>query len=127
MRVIAALLMLSPFAVQAGQKVRETGFRVTVCTDGDSDTGLANLSRAIASGMFRAIGVKIDWRLEFGGCPPHAILIALSDRTPAGLMPGALAYALPFEGSHILIVPGPDRGERLRDTAAASACARIGS
>jgi hypothetical protein len=37
------------------------------------------------------------------GCPSEGIVIDLSDDTPASLKPGALAYAFPYEGTHIRV------------------------
>jgi hypothetical protein len=63
----------------------------------------AALARWVASRMFAAIGVTIDWRRGFSGCPSRAIMINLTDNTPTSLLPGALAYALPYEGTHIRV------------------------
>lgn len=48
------------------------------------------------------IGMTIDWRSNGNPCTaPDAVNIELTDRTPATLLPGALAYALvPYEGIH---------------------------
>jgi hypothetical protein len=76
-------------------------YRLTVCTEGLADFVVAAQSRAMASKMFATIGVRIDWRQGLAGCPPQGIQITLSDWTPPSLMPGALAYAQPFERAHI--------------------------
>jgi hypothetical protein len=61
-------------------------------------------AKALASQMFAGIGVTLNWHevrppaLETG-----VIVIELVERTPAGLLPGAWAYALPYEGDHIQI------------------------
>jgi hypothetical protein len=47
--------------------------------------------------------VKIRWRLDSRHCSPQAIVISLNRRTPPALMPGSLAYALPYEGLHIVV------------------------
>jgi hypothetical protein len=59
-------------------------------------------SQAIATQMFAGIGVGIEWR-HADSCPAGALRISFSTSTPAKLMPGALAYALPYEGTHIVI------------------------
>jgi hypothetical protein len=51
--------------------------------------------------MFAGIGVTIDWRRLGGGCPAQVIRIRLTDQTPKYLMPGALAYARPYDGTYI--------------------------
>jgi len=46
--------------------------------------------------------VKIEWHQQ-NSCPAEALLISISNSTPADLLPGALAYALPYEGTHIVV------------------------
>jgi hypothetical protein len=53
--------------------------------------------------MFAGIGVTIHWRRVFEGCPAKAIRVSLSGQTPPSLKPGAMAYALPYEGEHIRV------------------------
>jgi hypothetical protein len=63
--------------------------------------------------MFAAIGVTLDWRRGFSGCPSQAIMISLTDNTPTSLQPGALAYALPYRSGIVLRLPSMDRMLRL--------------
>ena len=74
--------------------------QVTVCMTGLSDITASNQARATATKIFGGIGVKIQWRTG-ANCRAGGILITFSDRTPATLQPGALAYAMPYEGTHI--------------------------
>ena len=74
---------------------------VAVCTEGNTDPRVAAASQSIASEMYAGIGVKIDWRHGFGGCPPQAIRISLVHFTRPTELPAALAYALPYQGSYI--------------------------
>jgi hypothetical protein len=69
---------------------------------GGGDLRSANLSKAIASKMLRRIGVTLVW-VDSKSCPPEGIHITLTGQTPATLQPGALAYALPYEGTHIRV------------------------
>jgi len=75
---------------------------VTVCIDAGSGPSTFP-SRSLASKMFARIGVTIHWRFGVHGCPPQAILLGLTTRTPPTLKPGSLAYSLPYEGRHILV------------------------
>jgi hypothetical protein len=85
---------------------REAQRKVTVCV---SDFSLATKldevveAREIASDMFAAIGVKLDWRF----CPKSGgqgtIVISLNMDTPANRKPGELAHTSPYEGTHIVI------------------------
>jgi hypothetical protein len=67
----------------------------------------------LADHMFATIGIRLDWR---SGEPPRTsstrpIGIELVAHTPVDLLPGATAYALPFEGVHIRVFY--DRVERV--------------
>lgn len=95
---------------------------VTVYVRDNASVPLGQISRAqkLAKDMFAAIGVRIEWRLGQPSIssPGGSIAIELVDQTPASLMPGALAYAKPYEGIHIQIFydriqRGPYQTERL--------------
>jgi hypothetical protein len=53
--------------------------------------------------MFAAIDVNIRWRHTLVGCRADGIQFTFSDRTPETFRPGALAYALPDEGTYIRV------------------------
>jgi hypothetical protein len=90
-------------AVGAGQPVRH-GSMVTVCLGQFGNTMVRAQATAIASKMYEAIGVTIDWRSGGRACNAEGVIhIGLTDDTPAKLMPGALAYALPYEGINIRV------------------------
>jgi len=61
-------------------------------------------AEGLASRMFAGIGVTLNWH-EFRSPASEtaAIIIEFVDSTPAGFLPRAWAYALPFEGVHIRI------------------------
>ena len=76
--------------------------KVMVCMAPMADIRLEKRTKAVSSGIFAEIGVKIQWR-GLSNCPTEGILITFSNETPASVMPGALAYALPHEGRHIVV------------------------
>jgi hypothetical protein len=92
---LAALVL----AAGTGANAAET---VQVCSDNTADNGLNIRARNITTQMFAGIGVAIEWR-HTDSCPAGAIRISYSTATPANLMPRSLAYALPYEGTHIVI------------------------
>jgi hypothetical protein len=102
MVMIAGVLELS---AGAGQVIPALERRVTVCMDTGSDGDVVNAARAKAGKLFQKIGVKIEWHTDGRSCPvaSGAIAIRLSDRTPKDRTQGALAYAMPFEGIHIVV------------------------
>jgi hypothetical protein len=66
------------------------------------DMGLQSQAKSVASAILASSGVAIQWH-DPSKCPAEAIFITLSNNEPASLQPGALAYALPFEGTHIVV------------------------
>jgi hypothetical protein len=73
---------------------------VTVCVDGRHQTMLAEKT---ASRIFQQIGVTLKWLKNPRTCPADALILSLTDETPLNLLPGALAYAKPYEGIHIRV------------------------
>jgi hypothetical protein len=96
MRVATVLMM----AALAGTAAHADESTVTVCTEGLAGYRAAAPALPIAGAMFASAGIKIDWRETLEGCPPQGILITVGQRTPQDFHPGALAYALPYEGAH---------------------------
>jgi hypothetical protein len=88
------------WAAQSGDTQR----KVTVCAERGSAGPVANAAEVLASRMFAEIDVHIEWSAAnscagFG----NALTVSISDNTPANQLPGALAYALPYEGTHIVV------------------------
>jgi hypothetical protein len=99
--MVATLLTVT---AQAGEGTdSHAGRKVTVCMQGAITREVEAPATWVASRMFAAIGVTLDWRRGFSGCPSQAIMISLTDNTPTSLQPGVLAYALPYEGTHIRV------------------------
>jgi hypothetical protein len=54
--------------------------------------------------MFAEIGVDTEWPQRGDACAKGAdIVITLSYQTPANQLSGAFAYALPYEGTHVVV------------------------
>lgn len=73
---------------------------MTVCTESLPQIGFLAESRA--SKMFAAADVEIDWR-SARPCPADAIRVRFTNSTDPLEFPGALAYALPYEGTTIVV------------------------
>lgn len=101
MMVLAGLMAHAAFA---GPKQFA---RVTVCVDGQRAVAAAE---PVAWSIFHSAGVTIEWH-GIRACPADGIVITLRAETPASLRPGSLAFAQPYEGTHIEIFY--DRIERL--------------
>ena len=72
-------------------------------------------ARALAGRMFAKIGISLDWGKgePAGESSQPYVIIELVTGTAESRMPGALAYALPYEGTHITVFF--DRIEKMPD------------
>lgn len=99
MRILraAAVVAVVTSSASAGQMV-------TLCVDPSSYGHEVRNAEGLATKVFAKVGVKIEWR-DGSSCSEirTAILVGLSDKTPDNLLPGALAYALPYQGNQIVV------------------------
>ncbi len=104
MKRTAMLAMAVAMAVQAGQ-ARKQNVVVYLENNANVPQDVTNRAQELASSMFASIGVKIDWRIgePSASSSPGAIAMSLARNTPKMEMPGALAYAMPHEGVHIVV------------------------
>jgi hypothetical protein len=95
----------------------KTNENVAVCIERGAYAGEVDPATMMASRMFGAIGVKVEWHDDRHFCETpndQTIAVSFSHKTPADRLPGALAYALPYEGVHIevfydrIAIPAPD-------------------
>ena len=75
--------------------------RVTVCSEIGNGFAIRR-AQSVAQTIFSPIGMSIDWHRP-AACPGGAILIEYSYATLPDFMPERLAYALPYEGVHIVV------------------------
>src|SRR5712691_9349000 len=102
--VVMAVVATSVYAREVGDSARD-GISVYVNNDAVPSRVL-QLAEAIATKMFSSAGVRIAWRghtPERSQLPARAIAITLAPQTPERFLPGALAFARPFEGVHITV------------------------
>lgn len=105
MKLLATMVMVAAtlWAGSAGEKEQRT---VVVCLDAGGHSTAVDPARAVASRIFLELGVRLMWRSTLRPCieASTGIVIRLSLETPKTENPGALAYALPFEGKHIVLM-----------------------
>ena len=116
---ITAMMMIvaAGISAQHANAVQGATRKVPVCMEGAVIFG-ASEAQQRATQMFSTAGVRLEWHtgLEHGACPAGAIQISLTSHTESNLRAGVLAYALPYEGTHIRIfydrirhfMPGPE-------------------
>lgn len=103
---LAAVITIAAIAVASAQGKTDSTRQVTVWVQDKADVPsfLKTEAERQAAHMFASIGVKILWK---DGTPSaretDAIAIELATNTARATVPGALAYALPYEGVHIRI------------------------
>jgi hypothetical protein len=105
MRLTAMVMMMAATAaVVSATEDGEVQRKVTVCAEHGTAGPVAYTAQVLASTMFAKIGVQIDWRAA-NSCAGinNALAVTISDGTPANQLPGTLAYALPYEGTHIVV------------------------
>jgi len=104
MKILAMVTMTATAMAWAGETGRAKERKVMVCVDPSADGPQIRSAQGLASRLFARIGVRIDWR-ELRSCPAseNALQVSLSYRTPPDQRPGALAFALPYEHSHIVL------------------------
>lgn len=96
--ILAALVSWTAWGQPPDGEVPETTRVVTVCVE--SKLPIYH-SESVASRIFANIGVELNWVRGLRDCPEGAIRMRLSGTTPPQLLPGALAYAKPYEGKEI--------------------------
>lgn len=88
---------------------------VRMCVHSPMPGSAIYLAKAIAGRMFAEAGLRLNWWTPRQDLDPagEVITIDLTSNTPETFHPGALGYALPFEGVHIRVFY--DRVAKLAD------------
>ena len=104
MKTSAMITMAAILAGGASAASKSDSQRLTVCIEDGEHAGVA-AATANASSLFFSAGVKLDWHDEIDFCRGNldAMVVSLMTSTPRTFHPGALAYALPYEGVHIQV------------------------
>ncbi len=97
MRIPGAITIVLATAASASA----APYRVAVCSELGNGFAIAR-AQLIAGTIFRNIDVRIDWHRP-SACPTDAIRIDYSYQTAWDFIPEAMAYALPYEGTHIVV------------------------
>ena len=96
-----AVMVVAAASAWAGAPPAETR-HLTICMEtAPGNLSMENAARTVASGIFAGINVKIEWRSP-AKCPAEAIYVSFSS-DPVNQYRGALAYARPYEGTHIVV------------------------
>ncbi len=100
--VVAVLAM--GMVAWAGNKEQGPKRVLSVCLEPDSDAAMIVRAEATAAQILRQADIRLQWRYDRRCSEARdAIVISLSRNTPESQLPGALAYAREFEGTHIVL------------------------
>jgi hypothetical protein len=104
MKTSAMITMAAILAGSAWAASKSDSQRLVICLE-DGKHGGVEYAAAKASSMFLSAGVKLEWHGEVSFCKGNldAMVVSLMTSTPRTFHPGALAYALPYEGVHIQV------------------------
>jgi hypothetical protein len=77
----------------------------TVCVRRDGNVGITYPAQLIAARILKDAGVQVDFKDGARSCTnqANAIVITVLYRAPVTEPPGRLAYAMPFERTHIVV------------------------
>jgi hypothetical protein len=102
MKTSAMITMAAMLGGSAWAATKSDSQRLVVCIE-DGKHGGVETAAAKASSMFLSAGVQLEWHGEVRFCQGQrdAMVVSFMTSTPRAFHPGALAYALPYEGVHI--------------------------
>jgi hypothetical protein len=102
MKTSAMITMAAMLAGSAWAAGKSDTQRLAICIEDGKRARVADAA-AKASSLFLSAGVKLEWHSEISFCKGNvnAMVVSLMTSTPKTFHPGALAYALPYEGVHI--------------------------
>ena len=99
---VGMALLASGMNAWAAPHILPPGYHVATCLLPPAHAWSAIRAEYLASQIFAGIGLSVDWKDS--ACPgDRAIRITFQSSTPVTMLPGSLAYALPNEGSHIVV------------------------
>ena len=104
MKTSAMITMAAMLAGGAGAADKSNTQRLAICIEDGKHAGVAD-AMAKASSLFLSAGVKLDWHSKVSFCKGNldAMVVSFMETTPKTFHPGALAFALPYEGVHIQV------------------------
>ena len=99
MKLTTMMMIVAAASARAEEIGSRPERRISVCMNANPDSNIP-AARFLAAGILGRAGVWIKWSCM---ASLEVIKITLSDRTAETDHPGALAYARPFEGIHIVV------------------------
>ena len=77
---------------------------VMACLNPGANGSMVYRGQATAAQILKKAGIRLDWRADERACTNgKGIVFTVSLQTPLNQHPGALAYALPFDGARVVL------------------------
>jgi hypothetical protein len=104
MRFSGAVVMLAAGMGWAGDAAQDPTRVVKACMNPGADAGMMFRGQATAARILKQAGVRLEWKNDERACAHgNGFVIKVSRQTPPSRHPRALAYAMPFERTHIVL------------------------
>jgi hypothetical protein len=90
--------------IWAADDVRTPKQVVTACLNPGANGSMVYRGQATAAQILKNAGVRLEWRRDQPACvQANGIVVTVSLETPPNQHPGALAFALPFERTRVVL------------------------
>ena len=77
---------------------------VMACLNPGANASMMYRGQATAARILKQAGIRLEWRGDESACAGgNGLVVTVSRATPVDQHPGALAYALPFERTHLVL------------------------
>jgi hypothetical protein len=105
MKFFGALAVLAAATGAWAGDGAQTSKRVVVaCLNPGANASMMYRGQAIAAQILKQAGVRLEWRGDESACAGgNGLVVTVSRATPVDQHPGALAYALTFERTHVVL------------------------
>jgi hypothetical protein len=88
----------------AGDGAQTSKRVVTACLNPGANASMMYRGQATAAQILKQAGVRLEWRGDESACAGgRGLVVTVSRSTPVDQHPGALAYAQPFERTHVVL------------------------
>ena len=100
----AAAVMVAATGAWAGDGAPTSQRVVMACLNPGANASMMYRGQATAARILKQAGIRLEWRGDESACAGgNGLVVTVSRETPANQHPGALAYALTFERTHIVL------------------------
>ena len=100
----AVAVMAAATGAWAGDGAQTSQRVVMACLNPGADASMMYRGQATAAQILKQAGVRLEWRGDESACAGgRGLVVTVSRATPVDQHPGALAYALTFERTHIVL------------------------